>query len=402
MFRTALRPVRRAHCAGVQAVVAAGLIQGAWCATVSAPAPPTPLPVDSSPQAAPPPIPLTGPAEEAPVQTFYIRQFRVRGASKLPRVDIEGAVYRFMGPECTPSHVEGARTALEKAYRDKGYQTVTVSMPAQVVQNGIVYLVVTEGKIGRLRVMGSRYFDLSKIKAKAPSLAEGTVPNFNDVQRDMLALNRHPDRQITPKMVPGAVPGTFDVDLNVKDKSPLHGSLELNNRYSPDTTELRLNGAISYSNLWQAGHTMGLSFQIAPERLKDAEVYAAFYTMPVESVDGLSLTFSGTKQDSDISTLGGSAVAGRGYMMGVRATKTLPPGKGYYHTFSGGFLAVLLPALNSCAPRSTSPGECDLEVARAWRLPSVRRDPLRKPRQLRTADCKLVALDHDTKRRFAR
>ena len=115
-------------------------------------------------------------------------------------------------------------------------------------------------------VTGSRYFSLEKIKAKAPSLAEGKVPNFNGVQRDLLALNRHPDRQVTPTIRPGAEPGTFDVDLTVKDKLPLHGSLELNNRNSPDTTSLRLNGAISYSNLWQAGHTLGLSFQIAPER----------------------------------------------------------------------------------------------------------------------------------------
>jgi len=316
-----LHITRSAHGAGVSIAVMAGLLHTARGVAEN----PAPVPVESAAE------------EAAPQETFYIRQFRVRGAKSLPRVDIEGAVYRFMGPECTQAHVELARASLEKAFRDQGYQTVTVSVPQQEVKHGVVYLAVTEGRIGRLRVKGSRYFDLSKIKRKAPSLAEGTVPNFNDVQRDMLALNRHPDRQITPAIRPGAEPGTFDVDLNVKDKLPLHGSLELNNRNSPDTTDLRLNGAISYGNLWQAGHTLGLSFQIAPERLEDAKVFSAFYTMPVESVNGLSLTFSGTKQDSDISTLGGAAVAGRGYIAGVRATKTLPPGKSYYHTVSGGF-----------------------------------------------------------------
>jgi hemolysin activation/secretion protein len=285
----------------------------------------------------PPPVTLSAdvtPGE--PVETFYIRQFRVQGAKHLPRVDVEGAVYRFMGPEGTQAHVEGARAALEKAYRDKGLQTVTVSVPPQEVAHGIVYLKVSEGRIGRLRVKGSRYFDIEKIKAKAPSLAEGTVPNFNDVQRDLLALNKHPDRQITPEVRAGAEPGTFDVDLNVKDKFPLHGSLELNNRYSPDTTELRLNGAISYSNLWQEGHTAGLSFQIAPERLEDAKVFSAFYNMPLESLEDTSLTLTAIKQDSDISTLGGAAVLGRGWMAGARLTKTLPAGKNYYHTLSGG------------------------------------------------------------------
>ncbi len=275
--------------------------------------------------------------EEIAQPTFYIRQYRVKGARELAPVDVEGAVYPFMGPECTQSHVEQARAALEKAYRDKGYQTVTVSVPLQEVKHGVILLQVSEGRVGRLRVKGSRYFSLEKIKAKAPSLAEGHVPNFNDVQRELLALNRHPDRQVIPAIKPGVEPGTFDVDLTVKDKLPLHGSLELNNRYSPDTTELRLNGAISYGNLWQAGHTFGLSFQIAPERLKDAAVYSAFYSMPIQSVEGLSLTVNATKQDSDVNTLGGAGVAGRGYMAGMRLNKMLPQGKSYFHSISGGF-----------------------------------------------------------------
>jgi len=326
MFCTVHHPPLSARRAGLAAAVALVLP----AAGASGPVHPPPLPFGETAGAA-----ETAGAE--PAETFYIRQFRVRGAAKLSRVDVEGAVYRFMGPECTLSHVEGARAALEKTYRDAGYMTVSVSVPVQEVRYGVVYLEVTEAAIGRLRVKGSRWFDLSKIKGKAPSLAEGTVPNFNDVQRDILALNRHPDRQITPEIRPGALPGTFDVDLNVKDTLPLHGSLELNNRNSPDTTDLRLNGAISYNNLWQAGHTAGLSFQVAPENTDDALVFSGFYTMPIESVEGLSLTISGTNQDSDISTLGGSAVAGRGYMAGLRLSKTLPPGKNYYHTVSAGF-----------------------------------------------------------------
>ncbi|HEX2748388.1 MAG TPA: ShlB/FhaC/HecB family hemolysin secretion/activation protein, partial [Verrucomicrobiales bacterium] len=67
------------------------------------------------------------------------------------------------------------------------------------------------------------------------------------------------------------------------------------------------------------------------------KVFSAFYTVPVPKVDGLSLTFSGTKQDSDINTLGGAAVLGRGYILGARANKVLPQGKAWVHSISGGF-----------------------------------------------------------------
>ena len=44
----------------------------------------------------------------------------------------------------------------------------------------------------------------------------------------------------------------------------------------------------------------------------------------------------GTKQNSDVSTLGGSAVAGRGYIVGARANITLPGSDIIFHSLSTG------------------------------------------------------------------
>jgi hemolysin activation/secretion protein len=45
----------------------------------------------------------------------------------------------------------------------------------------------------------------------------------------------------------------------------------------------------------------------------------------------------GTKQDSNVSTLGGTAVAGRGEVIGARANISLPNLKEFYHSISLGF-----------------------------------------------------------------
>jgi hemolysin activation/secretion protein len=289
-----------------------------------------------------PPKPQTATAAPSPapgeqIGSLYIRQYRVDGGANLiSRLQIEEAVYPFLGPGRTENDVEQARMALEKAFRDKGYQTVSVQIPPQQVRGGVVLLQVVEGKIGRLRVKGSRYFLPSSIKKGAPSLAEGTVPDFNKVQEDIVALNQNPDRRVTPVLRAGALPGTVDIDLNVKDSLPLHASLELNNRYSFNTTVLRLNGSLSYDNLWQLGHKIGASFQIAPERLTDAEVFSAYYIAPVPGVNWLSLMAQGTSQNSSVSTLGGLASSGSGTIIGGRALISLPPGKDYYQSLSFG------------------------------------------------------------------
>jgi len=275
-------------------------------------------------------------AAEDPETTFYIKQIRVRGSKLLSAGEIENIIYPFLGPGRSLDDLEEARGALEKAFKDKGYQTVAVEIPQQNGTRGIIFMDVVENRIGRVTVKGARYFLPSEIKRAAPSLAEGTVPDFNLVTKDIVALNAWPERQVIPSIRPGVAPNTVDIDLEVKDKSPLHGSLEVNNRYSPNTTELRLNGSISYANLWQKGHSFGIASQVAPERIEDAMVISTFYVTRFPQLSNFSLMVSATMQDSNVSTLGGAAVAGAGSIMGFRGMWNLP-GRGiYFHSVSAG------------------------------------------------------------------
>ncbi len=258
----------------------------------------------------------------------------MEGAKRLKSLEVEEAVYPFLGPGRTADDVEQACAALEKVYHDKGLQTVSVMVPQQDPQRGIIRLGVVEGKVGRLRVNGARYYLPSRIKSEVPSLAEGNVPDMTRAGSEIVAVNRLADRRVTPALRTGVEPGTVDIDLNVEDKLPLHGSLELNNRYSTNTTPLRINGALSYANLFQLGHTLGGNFQIAPENPADAKVFSAYYLARVS--DSWSLMLQGTKQNSDVSTLGGGAVGGRGDIVGIRALRDLPSGAKFYQNLSLG------------------------------------------------------------------
>mgnify|MGYP001600540664 CR=1 FL=1 len=269
--------------------------------------------------------------------TWFIHEYRVQGAQHLPRETIEEAVYPFLGPERTAADVEQARAALEKAYRDGGWQTVAVQVPPQQVKGGVVTLQVVEGVVERLRVRGARFSSPDAIKAMTPALAEGRVVNFNDVPREIVALNQLPDRRVTPVLRAGATPGGVDVDLNVVETSPLHATVELNNRRSADTTALRVNVSATDNNFAQRDDSLGLSFQVAPQRSADAKVLSAYYLARYPAAGGLSLLFQGTKQDSNVSTLGGAAVTGRGETLGIRALLRLPGAKNFYQSASLGF-----------------------------------------------------------------
>jgi hemolysin activation/secretion protein len=167
--------------------------------------------------------------------------------------------------------------------------------------------------VGRLRVKGSRYFLPSKIKEQADSMAEGTVPNFNESHEGHRGAEPLAGSQDHPELRAGVVPGTVDIDLIVEDKLPLHGSLELNNQYNANTVPLRLNGSLSYSNLWQLGHTIGMpAFRWRRRSRPMARCSPATTDAGAESSRGLSVMLTGAVQDSNISTLGGGTVSGKG------------------------------------------------------------------------------------------
>ncbi|HLY56682.1 MAG TPA: ShlB/FhaC/HecB family hemolysin secretion/activation protein [Stellaceae bacterium] len=268
-------------------------------------------------------------------QPVDIEEYAVDGNSVLDTPTIENAVYPYLGPDRSPDDVEKAKDALEKAYQDKGYQAVQLIVDDPTPQDGVVHIRVVEMKVGRLRVTGSRYYSLAKIKEQAPSIQEGAVPNFDQLRQDVVALNDLPGREVTPTVRAGKEPGTLDVDLVVKDKLPIQAEVGINNQQSVSTTPLRVYGTVGYNNLWQLGHRLSFTFETAPENEADAKVFAATYLARFLG-SPFSLQINGLISDSNVSTLGATDVVGKGNEVGIHGVWELPGSEAFTESVQAG------------------------------------------------------------------
>ena len=302
------------------------------------------------------------PAAAAPAQDTRkvdVAEYIVRGNTVLDLRAIEKAVTPFLGPARTMKDIEAARDALLAAYQAEGFQSVYVDLPEQQVSEGIVFLQVSETKVGRVRVVGAAYTSPLDVREQVPALQEGSVPNFTQAQVELTALNRGPKRQVMPLVRQGSLPGTMDVDLKVEDASPWRASLGLNNDYSADTKKLRASASLGHDNLWQLGHSASISFFGAPQDLEQTQVFSGSYTAPIPGTNW-SLEAAGYKSDSNVATLGGTNVLGKGYAIGLKAAYTAPPGGDWYHTFSVG---VDLKSNEEALRMGTSTDEVPLKYA---------------------------------------
>jgi hemolysin activation/secretion protein len=280
---------------------------------------------------------LKAAAEREP--TFDILEYVVEGNSRLQDIVIERAVTPFLGEAKTFAAIEGARAALENKYHDAGYLTVLVGIPeGQDAATGTIVLSVVEGEVDRLRVRGAEYTTASGIKARVPELAEGKVPNFTQVQRELDALNRGADLKVTPVLKPGRAPGTVAIQLEVEDELPLHGSVDFSNRQSPNTTSQRLSANARYDNLWQLRHSASLTLQTSPQKTDEVRVGALTYVLPVgDDGDALALyTVVSRSTLASLSNSPGLGLLGNTNIYGIRYAMPLPGYDKYSHSLSLG------------------------------------------------------------------
>ncbi len=267
---------------------------------------------------------------------FDVWELRVTGNSLLDVRDVERTLYRFLGVGKTVDDVEAARQALARVYSEAGYGTVLVTIPEQEVLSGVVYLQVVEGRVEQSVISGAKYHSPQRIREQVPALADNAVLHLPSLQTQLAALNAMSgDRAVTPVLRPGRTPGTVEVELKVDDALPLHGNVELNDRYSLNTSRLRLEAQLSYGNLWQRQHSVSLQYQTSPEDTSEVQVWAGTYVWR-DFTERSILALYGVHSESQVAAVGGFQILGAGDIAGARLIMPLEAHGSYSHSMTLG------------------------------------------------------------------
>jgi hemolysin activation/secretion protein len=200
--------------------------------------------------------------------TFEVRGYRIDGNSVLPPEEF-GMLSNYTGQIDFAQLREGLGN-LQLRYRELGFATVSVTLPRQKLTNGIVRVKVVEGRLSKIVVEGNRYYSESNVRRALPSLTTNVLLNTKWFQPELDQANLNRDRQIYPVISPGSEPGTTALELKVKDRLPLHGHIEINDKSSPGTPLLRMDTALQYNNLWQHDNQLGVDYNFSPQAFKPA------------------------------------------------------------------------------------------------------------------------------------
>ena len=265
-------------------------------------------------------------ASQADAIRFDITRFDVSGNTLLSGAQMDAALQPFTGRGRDFGDVQRALEALEALYRERGYQIVTVQLPEQQLNGGVVKLNVVQTRIGRIVVSGNTVFDEANVRRSLPTLQPGQTPDLNRISANLKLANENPARNIRMKLESGTEADEVDARLEVTDEKPWSAMLNLDNTGTGQTGKTHAGVILQHANLWGRDHVGSLQYTTTVEQPSKVSVYGAGYHIPLyERGDSIDLYASYSNIDSGAVTAGifNLAVSGKGTVLGGRYNQIL-------------------------------------------------------------------------------
>ena len=198
----------------------------------------------------------TGQAKEDQVR-FTVNQFQLEGVKILPEAEVQGLLKAWVGRPVTFEDLQSACDAIQNLYRQKGY-TVQAILPPQKIAGGVVKIIITEAKLGKVTVdtpQGETRFGKERA---AEYITYANTPgqplNMQHLERAIVILNETPGVMVSSQLEQGQNDGEVDVRLQLTQPKMLQGRVEANN-YGSRTTganqgvfALALNNPMGYGD----------------------------------------------------------------------------------------------------------------------------------------------------------
>jgi hemolysin activation/secretion protein len=265
---------------------------------------------------------------------FQISRFDVSGNTLLSPADVQAALAPYTGPGRDFGDVQRALEALEDLYHARGYNVVTVQLPEQELNGGVVRLNVIQARLSRVTVSGNRYFSEQNIRAGLPTLRTGQTPNLPEVSANLRLVNENPAKKVKlnlaavqadPQVNPDA-DDEVEARIEVADERPWKVMLSVDNTGNQATGETHAGVMLQHANLWGRDHVGSIQYTTTAERPDRVAVWSAGYHIPLYLLgDALDFYASFSNVDSGAISAGifDLAVSGKGAVYGARYTHAL-------------------------------------------------------------------------------
>ena len=188
---------------------------------------------------------------------------------------------QFIGKPFSSVSMQKLNTLIGAWYSSKNHPFVDVSFPEQDASGGTVQAVVTEFRLGRVRVQGNDWFGGWLARSQI-SLSRGDRIDTSLLNDDLTWLNQNTYRQIKIVAEKSEIEGATDLVLQETDRFPFHIFAGYNNGGVPAIGRDQWTVGLEWANAFFLGQDLSYQFSssddfwLYPENIPVAEHQATF------------------------------------------------------------------------------------------------------------------------------
>jgi hemolysin activation/secretion protein len=261
------------------------------------PGAPPEAPVELPPEVPLPEEEAVPPEEEkAPYGVrVFVKEIRLTGNTVFSTGELKEITAPYEDRVVTSSELEDLRVALTRYYIQHGYINSGAVIPDQKVVDGIINMLIVEGRLTEIEVAGNRFLNSDYIKDRL-ELGAGPPLNVEDLQeRIQIMLESPVIETMKSELRPGDRPGEANLTTIVEEGPRFQFIPVIDNRLSPSLGDVRALPQVYLYNLTGRGDVLNGAVGVG-EGLTDA--YAT-WAVPVNAHD-TTLTLLADYVDSEV------------------------------------------------------------------------------------------------------
>lgn len=202
-------------------------------------------------------LPDVQPAPDMPAtqstEGIMLKRVVFRGNKAVSTAELDAVAKPWIGRTVSDADIETLRQQLTRAYINLGYiNSGALLAPADQQTAGEVVFNVVEGTLQEVRITGNERLAEAYIR-KRLSYGSGEALNMEELrERYQLLLNDPLIAKMNARLLPGPVPGTAILDVDVTRNRPWSASVFVDNYRSPviGSLERGVNGSVSNLTGW--------------------------------------------------------------------------------------------------------------------------------------------------------
>lgn len=255
--------------------------------------------------------------------------------SRVPELQTESfkaRMSKFLGKPVSLRSIEDLLGEVVAYYAGNDRPFVLATSPEQDITPGVLQILVVEGKVGEVKVVGAKTFD-EKIYRNAIGLKPGDAIMKRKLDADIDWLNRNPFRDASIFLEPGKNFGTTDVTVRALERSPVRLYAGFDDSGSNLTGNNRVIAGVNWGNVFGLDHQLNYQYTANPN-FDNYRAHSATYIAPLPWRH--LLTVFGAYADINGDVPAPFNLKGRSVQVGLRYEVPLEKIGGMKHSLIGG------------------------------------------------------------------